>query len=229
MVKESFETLFPEKVSQYEFILKYSAAFSGYNANARMRGNTIILRMSKEWRGVSREIQMGLIQELLIRLFKKKMHTMNMDLYHMFLKRIHIAIPKDQSDDILRSAFEHLNEAYFNQTMEIPNLKWGQDSTRRLGTYEFGTDTITISRILHPNNCPDKELMHYVLYHEILHKKFKFNSHAGHTRAHTREFREWERNYPNAPLLEKRLSLLASKRRFTKSLKPSTLFGIPWP
>ncbi|MBI4448684.1 hypothetical protein HY641_01495, partial [Candidatus Woesearchaeota archaeon] len=132
LVKESLEKLWPQDAGKYEYDLKYSGKFSGYNGNIRLRSNVIIMRMSKEWRRVSKEIQIGLIQELLVRLFKKKAHTMNMDLYHLFLKRVHIAIPKDEQDPMLALIFDHLNDAYLNSTLERPNLRWGKDSTRKL-------------------------------------------------------------------------------------------------
>lgn len=229
MLKLAFETLYPEDKRPLRFQLTYSGKFSGYNANARMRGDLIMIRMAKNWRPISKEIQVGLIQELLVRLTKRRAHTINMDLYHSFLKKIHIAIPKDDVDPILKESFSKINSLYFNDTIEMPNLRWGEHSTRKLGSYEFGTDTITMSTILHPDHCKDKELMEYVLYHEILHKKFKFNSKAGHTRSHTSEFRAWEQKFPNAQILEKRLSYLAGSAKLKKSVIPKTLFGIRWP
>lgn len=213
IAKEAFEKIFPEQTNQYDFVIKYSAKFSGYNANIRLRTHTIIVGMSKKWRGISKEIQIGLIQELLLRLFKKRVHTLNMDLYHLFLKKIHVAIPKLVSDQILEMLFDKLNKEYLGDVLERPNLKWGSYSTRRLGSYEFGSDQITLSRLLHPDEGLAQELLEYVLYHEMLHKKFKFDSYAGHTRSHTSEFRKWESRFPNAVQLEKQLSSAVAAKR----------------
>ena len=45
--------------------------------------------------------------------------------------------------------------------MQTPNLVWGKNSFRKLGSYEYGSDTITISKIFLES---DKSLLDYVMY-----------------------------------------------------------------
>ena len=88
LIKESFSRLFPKKEFSLQTKLKYSKAFKGYNANIKLYPNQIEVRLSKQWYPINKEIQIGLIQSLLLKLFKVKKHTSNMDFYNNFIKNI---------------------------------------------------------------------------------------------------------------------------------------------
>ncbi|MBR9692917.1 M48 family metallopeptidase [Candidatus Woesearchaeota archaeon] len=85
----------------------------------------------------------------------------------------------------------------------------------KLGHYEYATDTISISTAL--KEAP--ELLDYVLYHEMLHKKHKFTeSKGGNTRSHTKAFRDEEKKYRLADggEPEKRLATFLGQRKRRK-------------
>ena len=210
IAEDAFKDLFPEKTSDsYQLKIKYTDKFKPYNANVRYTKNSLQFNLSKKWRRVSKEIQIGLIQGLILRIFKEKKNTTNIDLYNSFMRNLHISIPKTNSDPILENSFNGVNETYFFGLIERPNLVW-HNSIRRLGSYEYGTDTISISHVL--DN--DEELLDYVMYHEVLHKKHKFHSHNGRTHHHTREFKEMEKKFENSEELEERIkNLVRHKRR----------------
>ena len=107
LVEQAFNELFPDKNFKYFPILKYSGRFKGYNANLRLNKVTGVLtiNMSKQWRHVSKEIKMGLIQEMLCKIHKKKIKTTNMDLYNHFLRSVHISVPKTKSHPVLEKSF----------------------------------------------------------------------------------------------------------------------------
>ena len=221
LIEESFRELFPKKVCTYDVKLKYSGRFSDYNANVKMAGNSLEFSFSKKWRFVSKEIQMGLIQVLLLKLFKPKgkslneYKTTNIDLYNMFMKNLHLSVAKDNVDPLLSERFDILNKEYFNGMLDKPNLIWGEKTFRKLGSYEFGNDTISISSILHDARQEImQELVDFVLYHEMLHKKLKFKHAAQKSTYHTKEFKELEKKFPNSALLEKELQKLSSRKRF---------------
>jgi len=195
IVEKAFTGLYPEQPYQFEATVKYSGQFKGYNANVRKLGNRVTFKLSKNWRKVSNEIKIGLIQDLLIRILKKKAHSINIDLYNIFLQKVHIAIPKTKTDPILEQSFIKLNDQYFYGTLEQPNLTWGQESYTKLGSYEYGTDTITISTALKQHQSEELPLLDFVVYHEMLHKKHKFKSTNGRTHAHTRAFKEDEKRF----------------------------------
>ncbi len=194
-----------------KLVLQYSGRFKGYNANIRMNQQEITINASKKWKGVSQDIQKGLMQELLTRLFKIKKQTIHMDLYHNFIKSMSKVAPKTQTHPILEQSFKRVNENFFNGMMEQPNLRTG-NGINRLGTYEYATDTITISKIL----MEDTELMDYIMYHELLHKKHQYTAKPGRQLHHSKKFKEDEKKFPDAELLEQELNRLVrkNKRRF---------------
>ena len=211
LIKEAFQQLYPEKELKYSVSIKYSRKFKPYNANVKRHGNNLMFNFSRDWKRISKEIQIGLVQELATKILKDKRRTMNMELYNLFMKNVHLAVPKTKTDDILEASFERVNEIYFNGMVDKPNLKWGDESVSRLGSYEYGSDMITISAIF-KNEKP--ELLDYVMYHEMLHKKFKFQSRNGRNVHHSSEFRKMESKFENRDLMEKEVSRIARKRRF---------------
>ena len=212
IIEEAFKELYPEKEMKFNFSIRYSGKFKPYNANVRRYGNNLTFHLSKDWRKISREIQIGLIQELLAKILHDKKKTMNMELYSLFMKNVHLAVPKTKTEPALEASFNRNNDNFFNGMMDIVNLQWGTDSTSKLGCYEYGSDTITISAIF---QFADPLLLDYVMYHEMLHKKFKFESKNGRTLHHSPEFKRMEAKFPNRDLLEKKISTLARKHRFS--------------
>ncbi len=208
LAEKSFKELFPEKQSEkYEFKVKYSAKFKPYNANVKYRNNKFSFNLSKSWKPISKDIQIGLIQSLLLRIFKEKKKNINIDMYNIFMKKIHLAAPKTKSDPILENSFNRVNNDYFYGLIEKPNLVWN-NSSYKLGSYEYGSDTITISSTL---KNVDQELLDYVMYHEILHKKHKFISKYGRNHYHTKEFRKKEKEFKNSHIIEEKLKKLPKK------------------
>lgn len=210
LVEQAFNELFPEKdLENYNLKIKYTDKFKPYNANVRYTKNSLQFNLSKKWRNISKEIQMGLMQGLMLRIFKEKKATTNIDLYNSFMKNLHISIPKINNDPFLGESFNRVNEKYFFGLVERPNLTW-HDSIRRLGSYEYGTDTISMSKVL----GADTNLLDYVMYHEMLHKKHKFHCKNGRIHHHTKEFREMERKFDNSQEMEERIkSLVRPKAR----------------
>lgn len=208
LIRTSFEELFPSRDFDFIPVLKYSGRFKGYNGNIALRGRELTVSLSKEWRGIGADIQKGIIQHLLAKLFKSKKKTLSMDLYDSFLKSVHHTIPKTKSHPVLSDSFDRVNERFFHGLMEKPNLIVGSGMSR-LGTYTYGTDTISVSEVL----FEDFELLDYVMYHEMLHKKHKFSE----GRHHTKAFRDEEKKYGDIDVLERSLTRLI-KRAKRKSL-----------
>ena len=87
----------------------------------------------------------------------------------------------------------------------------GNASTSKLGSYEYGSDTISISNNL---ISASKEILDYVMYHEILHKKHKFENRKGRNYHHTAKFRNDERKFENWEKIERELKNINQKRLF---------------
>tara|TARA_Y100000310_G_C20547936_1_gene746553 strand:- start:116 stop:772 length:657 start_codon:yes stop_codon:yes gene_type:complete len=210
LVEQAFNELFQDRnLEDYTLKIKYTDKFKPYNANVRYTGDSFQFNLSRKWRKISKEIQIGLIQGLMLKVFKDKRKTTNIDLYNSFMKNLHISIPKINNDPVLEESFNKINEKYFFGLIEKPNLT-RHNSIRRLGSYEYGTDTISISEVL----LSDKNLLDYVMYHEILHKKHKFYEKNGRTFHHTKEFRRMERSFESSGEMEDRIKgLMRHKRR----------------
>jgi predicted metal-dependent hydrolase len=211
MLQDAIDDLYEEFPYQAE--VKYSGKFKPYNANVQLYNKKLTFKLSKSWKNISREIQIGLVQELLLKILKKRLkskkkQTTNTQLYNFFMQKIHIAIPKTKSDPVLEESFKRVNNEYFLDLIEQPNLKWG-NGINKLGSYEFGTDTISISTTLeqHPS------LLDYVMYHEMLHKKEKFYTKNGRSYHHTTNFRKKEKQFKDSDILEKELSKLVRKSK----------------
>ena len=232
LIEEAFKELFPDKEFDNSCRVRYSKAFKGYNANIKYYSSKkeIVLSLSKNWNGVSKDIKKGLIQELLVKIFKAKntkiKRTLSMDLYQIYLKNTHIAAEKNNIDPTLQESFLRVNENYFNGMLDQTNLVWGSYSLRTLGKYDYGTDTIMISKIF--KDGPDK-FIDRVMHHEMLHKKHKYNSKNGRCHHHTNAFRNDEKKFENFDNVEKEISNYIRNFKQGNSVKKSfvqKLFGV---
>lgn len=109
---------------------------------------------------------------------------------------------------ILLDSFNRINERFFNNSLDLCNLKFGRNSKNTAGTYNYHTDTIILSNLLRNAN---KELLDFVMYHEMLHKYLKFE--IENNWSHTKEFRELESQYPNYQNIEDELFRFLSKEK----------------
>jgi len=204
------------RLSKYNYILKFSGKFKHYNGNIRQHYRNITVSLSKNWIGVDKDITIGLIHVLLLRLFRLNTRTTdNIDLYDSFIKNISVAIEKTRINPYLKLHFDDLNEKYFHGLLDSPNLVLGNLSKYQYGNYNYMNDTISISQEL----VDDVQLLRYVLYHEMLHKHLKYKTSKGKTFYHTREFRKLEKQYPNYDILEKRLKTYSRKTQVRSFIK----------
>jgi len=206
---DAFTQLYPGRQDNYDFKIKYSGKFRGFNANVYYGTNKMEFRLARAWKEVSRDIKIGLLQSLMVKVIGEKKSTVNIDLYNIFLKKVHVAAPRTDEDPELKRSFDRVNSEYFDNIMEAPNLRFGQKSTRKAGSYDYGSDMIIISSVLRGR----EDLIDYVMYHELLHKKFKYNVKNGRSYHHTREFREAERQFNDQPTIEKKLSALLTRKK----------------
>ena len=211
----AFYELYPEKKNTREMRLKYSSAFRSFNANVKYTKDWMEFKLSNDWKTVSDEMKIGLIQSLLVKVTKDKRRTINMDLYDNFIKGVGEDRPATKQDSILRESFNRNNEKYFSNYLEQTNLVWGTESFTRLGFFTYADNTITISTALKEN----QDLLDYVMYHEMLHKKHKYKTSKGsRSHHHTTAFKEDEKKF-DLPYAEEKLTQYLRKRKwqFTRS------------
>lgn len=217
IVDESFSRLFPGTDFAFQAQVSYSGKFKPYNSTVRRIGNFLHFSLSRSWQNVSEEIVIGLIQHLLFKILRKerflaavmvnsrKISSLNMQLYDDFIKGIsEVVVPNEaSSDQKLESSFNRVNEIYFLNFMDRPQLMWGSDSFRKLASYDYHTNSVIVSSLF--SEAPER-LLDYLMYHELLHKKLKFSSSNGKTMHHNAEFRKLEANFEASKYVEDELN-----------------------
>jgi predicted SprT family Zn-dependent metalloprotease len=215
--EKAYADLFPDSIGSYTFTTYYNNRIKPFGGYVAMRGSHIEFRLSKKWVPISQEIRMGLMQELLLKLLKRKKQTMYIDLYNNFIRSLHLAIPKDKNDPQLEASFNRVNDKYFVGLVERPNLQWGQLSTRTFGSYDFKTDTVTMSTVF--KNTEGKYL-DYVMFHELLHKQRKFFKSGSKTYYHDAKFKRLEAVFEDGEQIEKELGHVAAKEKLKAYFRP---------
>lgn len=213
LLHASYQRLFPDKEFPYHTHIEYNRRLADFNANIRLHQNTVSLHLNLQWKDIDEEIKIGLVQHLLCRVLKKKVNTPNIELYHNFIKNIPTLTPKTRNDDVLEVSFQRVNQQFFHHQIEQPNLQWGQDSFRKLASYNFHNDTITVSTVF---TEAKPELLDFLMYHEMLHKHHKFKHRNGRSSFHSPEFKEAEQAYPNHKQIEREMNALIRQKRKSK-------------
>ncbi len=211
IAEKAYSELFPDSERKYSFRVEYSGRFKDYGAHVELKGGVMTFKMSRKWYGISDEIQMGLIQELMQKLLKIRKTSLYVDLYNNFVKSLHLAVPKDRVDPVLQKSFERINERYFLGLVEMPNLVWGGFSTTTYGSYDFKNDTVTISSAF--KEVDDTKYVDYVMFHEILHKQRKFFKSGSKTYYHDARFKRLEKVFENRDSIEKDLSRVVGREK----------------
>ncbi len=220
LIQEAFERLYPGQLFRYNSVLNYGG-LKKYNANIRLNRvtNSLQINMSRKWKDIDEEIQLGLIQELLIRMLGKKFGkvktTTNIDLYNNFIKNLHLVVEKTRIEPELKQSFGRVNDRYFYSFLDMPNLVWGPKNLRTLGTYDYQTDTVKISGIFKGEN---ERVIDYIMYHELLHKKHKFKSSYGRNYSHTAQFKKKEKEFENAEDMESLIHIIVKRNRIMVDL-----------
>ncbi len=213
IAEDAYAGLFGEGSMPYTFELSYSGRFKGYNGTVIKRYNHLTFSISKKWKGVDRQIQIGMLQHLMLKILHVKGKTDNIDLYGYFIKSLHLTTQKQSEDTVLSESCERVLAQMELYDVEKPSLAWGDATFRKLASYNYETDTIQVSSLF--EGAP-QELLDYLMYHELLHKKFKFSEKNGRTLHHSAEFLRWEKKFPDAQRLEGELSKwVRSKKRMS--------------
>lgn len=223
LTEKAFSELFPNKRLTKKLSIKYSRAFNPYNANVRYTAFSMVFKLSSEWRKVSNDIKMGLIQSLLLKVYKEKKNSVYIDLYENFIKNVGDYSEVTKSEPVLEQSFLRVNEKYFNGFIDKPNLRWGGNSFSKLGSYEYGSNTVTISKVFEE----EQELLDYIMYHELLHKKHKFKFKNNRSYHHTSKFRKKEKQFDN-PDVEKKLERFLARKKIKSVFKPRKRKGFWW-
>ncbi len=211
LLKEAYNRLYPEKEIPFLCGARYSNRLNDYNSRISLKNNFLEVHMSKKWQPVDEEIKLGLVQSLMLRLLKEKniKTTQNIELYHNFIKKLDLAITKTKSEPVLDASFHRVNEKYFSGFLEKPNLSWGSETRVKLASYNLHTDTIAVSSLFQE---AEQEVLDFLMYHELLHKKLKFEARGLRSSFHSTEFRNLERSFENYVQIERKIRHVLRKR-----------------
>ena len=202
--------------------LDYSGHFNNYNANVKYSKLRIDFNLSSLWKPIDEEIQIGLIESLVIRMFKiRNVKTDKMKMYESFMKGLSKYAKKHLYDPQISESFDRVNYEFFDGQVEKPNLVFANESFHKLGSYEYGTDTIYISTVFKNISLEDQKYLDYVVYHELLHKKHTFNVKNGRHQAHTTIFRQDEAKFGKKLGLDRKSTRLNSSHS-DRSRMPSS-------
>ena len=221
----------------HDFLVReeYNRRLGDYNANISLHGRKLVIKYNLNWKNVDKEIKIGLIQHLLVRMFYKgnssqRPRTFNIDLYNDFCKQIPsiASATVDTSDNcsVLLESFNRVNLQFFGELVDEPKLVWGSDSVRKLASYNFHTDTISVSTVFKASGkqvgASDgtevaPEILDLLMYHELLHKVHGFHCKNGRTHTHTPAFKRAENLYPSKDLVERHIAAYELKSRRGKA------------
>ncbi|MCF7866363.1 hypothetical protein K9M18_02940, partial [Candidatus Woesearchaeota archaeon] len=167
--EEAYKELFPNYPEIRNIEINYSGKFKSLNANVKYDINRIIFSLSKDWMEYSDDLRKGLIQHLFLKVYPRRRYNkpLALDLYEKFTENLGKYTKVEESDSELVESFDRMNYEYFDGEMEIPNLRWGGKAFTKLGHYEYASNLVVISDIFRN----EKELLDYIMYHELLHKK----------------------------------------------------------
>lgn len=194
-------------------LLKYSGHFKNYNANAKYTYHYLQFNLATNWQDVDQDIQQGLVESLMIKIYKiKNVKTSNMELYENFMKGLSKYAKKHTHDPILESSFDRVNDKMFSGMIDKPNLIWASESFAKLGSYEYGSDTIYISTVFKNIRVDEIKYLDYVMFHELLHKKHQFEMKNGRQHAHTTAFRVEEATFG---ITEQELGMWLAKKKYS--------------
>jgi len=212
LAMQAYKELFSDDFQKRDIRVRYSAKFKGLNANVKYSKSFIEFSLSRDWLEFSNDLKKGVFQHLFIKMNPKKEYnkTFSLDLYEKFLANLEKYAKVHSIDSELEESFERINKVYFEGLMEKPNLVWGQKSFRKLGHFEYYTNTVVISSIF--KGVP--ELTDYIMYHELLHKKHGGKkTKSGRTIHHSTAFRKEEALFEDKNA-EKKLNNFLRRKKF---------------
>jgi len=105
----------------------------------------------------------------------------------------------------LAAIVQKVQAIWFPEMKHCPRVSWlKRFSVRKLAHYSLGKDEIAFSLIFDFKETP-AEILHYLAYHELLHRKLGVQRINGRRYAHTPEFKLLERQYPGWESIDQKI------------------------
>lgn len=189
----------------------------------RRRNGRIYMRISDVLADAPQDVLLSIGKILLAKLNKRRVSQRDRRIYTQYIaskplqetaskmlltRKRGVRIVRGHHRDLDKS-FERVNKAYFNGCLEKPVLTWSVKRAKRtLGRYDPDRDVVYISRILDSLQVPE-ELLDFIMYHELLHKKHGITKKGRRRWVHTRQFKEDEKKFHNYQKMKELMEKLA--------------------
>lgn len=184
--------------------------YANANSRIRLQNGCLFVDISDLLEAAPAPIQEALASILICKLFRKTPDAGVVARYRRYLNRadirrtLHLVKQqrgrkafRDPAGAVydLREIFEELNFQYFHGLMGCPLLGWSvRPSRTTLGHYDPSHNVIVLSSLFDSANAPDIAVK-FVMFHEMLHLKFPTRQKGWRRCVHTREFREFEKQF----------------------------------
>jgi len=209
-----------------EFQVEFRS-FAGLRSTIRLRENHAQVRVSDLLREAPPLVLEALAEILLAQVFRRRPSREARECYlaYVFKPAVRHRIdearrergtkrllpPRGRCFD-LQEIFTRLNQNFFDGELPAARIGWSRQRSRRtLGNYDAAHQTITITRWFDGPKVP-RDLVEYVVFHEMLHMKIP-TERNGHRRVvHSREFRKAEKQFPKYENALRQLKRLTAGR-----------------
>lgn len=168
---------------------------------------------------------------LLSRLYRKQVPQEHVAVYRAFMndgrtrQQVEV-LRRERGEKRMRSPqgahfnlvelFHEVNHQWFGSALPQPELGWSiQPSRRILGHYDPVHHAIVISSFLDSQEA-GRDLVRYVMFHEMLHIKHPIRYQEGHRVIHSQAFRAEERKYPRFEELKEQLRRMCNEATPTR-------------
>lgn len=194
--------------------------FANVRSAARCDGGVLRVRMAEVLEQAPAPVLESLAFLLLSKLFRLPLAALHRHRYRMWLNRQDVRKRVESSQGVgryraldpkggehvsLEEIFEDLNMRFFGGMLARPNLGWSRTASRRkLGHYSPAHHVIVLSRVFDDPGAP-RELVEYVMYHEMLHLVHPPEHQRRRRVVHTKAFRDAEKRFPDLKGVKGRL------------------------
>jgi predicted metal-dependent hydrolase len=198
--------------------------YAGIKHSIRKKNGLVYMRISDTFSDAPREVLLSTGRILLAKLNKKKVNKKDRKIYSQYVeseqlqeKVSRIILKRRRKIKIIKGiyrnldeSFKRVNKTYFRDSMKKPQLTWSLKRAKRtLGRYDAERDIVSISRILDSPQIPE-ELLDFIMYHELLHKKHGITKEGNRRRIHTPQFKADEKKFHNYQKIKTLMKTLAT-------------------
>ena len=185
-------------------------SFASAKSSIRLQGGLLQVQVSDILEDAPETVLIALAHILIAKLRRKTVPSPQLRHYREYLSRTEVARqlqsirrlrgrklmgPAAGCHYDLTKIFDELNARYFFGLMAAPELGWSLRSSRStLGHYDWSLNTIVLSRVL-DNNAIPQLAVDYVMFHEMLHMRYRVEYRGTRRCIHTAEFKQAEREF----------------------------------